>query len=112
MKHVTTIVAVLALLCSALPATAQAMKQDDMQHDMSATAAPKVSGEIRKVDVEAGKITIRHGEIPNLEMPPMTMVFRAAAPELLSKLKAGDQVWFTAAKINGALTVTSIGLQQ
>nr|WP_034297282.1 copper-binding protein [Herbaspirillum sp. RV1423] len=71
-------------------------------------AMPKVSGEIRKVDVDAGKITIRHGEIPNLDMPAMTMVFRAASPDMLNQVKTGDQVLFTAKKNNGALTVTTI----
>ncbi|WP_240475673.1 copper-binding protein [Herbaspirillum rhizosphaerae] len=85
-----------------------------MHHEMPAAAqsnaAPKVSGEIRKVDTDAGKITIRHGEIPNLDMPGMTMVFRVASPDMLGKVKAGDQVLFTAEKNNGALTVTSIEL--
>lgn len=72
------------------------------------TALPQVSGEIRKVDVAAGKITIRHEEIPNLEMPPMTMVFRVASPALLEQAKAGEQVLFSADKINGALTVTTL----
>ncbi|MBB5390988.1 MULTISPECIES: copper-binding protein [unclassified Herbaspirillum] len=70
-------------------------------------AAPQVQGEIRKVDAGAGKLTIRHAEIPNLEMPPMTMVFRAA-PELLAKAREGDKVNFTAQRVDGALTVTSL----
>ncbi|MFL9878946.1 copper-binding protein [Herbaspirillum rhizosphaerae] len=85
-----------------------------MHHPMPAAVqsnvAPKVNGEIRKIDTDAGKITIRHGEIPNLEMPPMTMVFRVASPDMLSTVKGGDQVLFTAEKSNGALTVTSIEL--
>ncbi|WP_343587065.1 copper-binding protein [Herbaspirillum sp.] len=74
-------------------------------------AAPQVQGEIRKVDTGAGKLTIRHSEIPNLEMPPMTMVFRAA-PELLAKAREGDKVRFTAQRVDGALTVTSLETQQ
>lgn len=74
-------------------------------------AAPQVEGEIRKVDAGAGKLTIRHAEIPNLEMPPMTMVFRAA-PEVLAKAHEGDKVRFTALRVNGALTVTSLEAQQ
>jgi Cu/Ag efflux protein CusF len=96
-------------ILSASPASAQEMNHHT--HAMqtgSATAAPQVHGEIRKVDAEAGKITIRHAEIPNLGMPPMTMVFRAAAPELLAKAKPGDRVLFTAEKANGVLTVTTI----
>jgi Cu/Ag efflux protein CusF len=74
-------------------------------------SAPRVAGEVRKVDTEAGKITLRHGDIPNLEMPPMTMVFRVASPDFLSKVKAGDQVLFSAEKRNGALTVTAIDVR-
>ncbi|ASU41461.1 hypothetical protein hmeg3_14865 [Herbaspirillum sp. meg3] len=90
------------------------MSTDTMRHAMTAAtqsdSVPKVNGEIRKVDTDTGKITIRHGEIPNLEMPAMTMVFRVASPDILSKVKTGDQVLFTAEKSNGALTVTSIEL--
>lgn len=96
------------------PATAQDRNPDTMHHAMPAAAqsdaVPKVNGEIRKVDTDTGKITIRHGEIPNLEMPAMTMVFRVASPDMLSMVKTGDQVLFTAEKSNGALTVTSIEL--
>lgn len=65
-------------------------------------------GEVRKVDREAGKITLRHGDIPSLEMPPMTMVFRVADPALLDKVKPGDKVRFTAEKIGGQYTLTQI----
>jgi Cu/Ag efflux protein CusF len=51
------------------------------------------------------KITLKHGEIPTLEMPPMTMVFQVKDPALLPPLKAGDLVRFRADKINGAYTV-------
>ena len=65
-------------------------------------------GEVRKVDMENKKITLRHGEIKNLGMPGMTMVYRVKDPAMLDKVKAGDKVRFTAEKMNGALTVTSI----
>lgn len=65
-------------------------------------------GEVRKVDKEAGKITLKHGEIKNLEMPPMTMVFGVKEPGLLEKLKVGDKVQFRAANEGGKLTVTEI----
>jgi Cu/Ag efflux protein CusF len=71
-------------------------------------ARPQVSGEIRKIDSESGKLTIRHAEIPNLEMPKMTMVFHSASPALLNGLKAGDQVRFTADRVDGVLTVMTL----
>jgi Cu/Ag efflux protein CusF len=67
-----------------------------------------VAGEVRRVDPDAGKLTLRHGPIPNLDMPDMTMVFRVSDPKLLAGLKPGDKVRFTAEKIGGQYTVTSV----
>ena len=75
---------------------------------LAQTAMPQVEGEVRKVDKEAGKVTLKHGEIKNLDMPGMTMVFQVKDPALLEKVKAGDQVSFTADKVNGAYTVLTI----
>jgi Cu(I)/Ag(I) efflux system protein CusF len=72
------------------------------------TALPSADAEVRKVDKDQGKITLRHGEIKNLDMPPMSMVFQVKDPTLLDKVKAGDKVSFTADKINGAFTVISL----
>lgn len=74
----------------------------------AAPAAAQIDGEVRKIDKAQGKLTLRHGPIANLDMPPMTMVFRAAPPQLLDGLKEGDKVKFTAEKVNGAYTVTAI----
>jgi Cu/Ag efflux protein CusF len=65
-------------------------------------------GEIRKVDLAAAKLTIKHGEIRNLEMPPMTMVFGVRSPALLDKLQPGDKVRFKAVSEGGKLIVTDI----
>jgi Cu(I)/Ag(I) efflux system protein CusF len=65
-------------------------------------------GEVRKVDKATNKISLKHGEIKNLDMPPMSMVFQVKDPALLDKIKAGDKVTFTADMINGAYTVLSI----
>ena len=71
-------------------------------------ALPSVDGEVRKIDTEANKITLKHGDIQNLDMTGMTMVFRVKDPALLAKVKAGDKVRFTVDKVDGALTVLSI----
>lgn len=73
-----------------------------------AQGAPLVSGKVTKVDVSAGKITIDHQKIPNLDMPAMTMVFKAPDPNMVKAVKAGDRVKFTADTVNGQLTVTRI----
>lgn len=74
----------------------------------AAEALPVAEAEVRKVDLAAGKITLKHGEIRNLDMPPMTMVFQARDPALLAGMKVGDKVRFTAEKLKGAYTVLSI----
>lgn len=65
-------------------------------------------GEIRKIDRDAKKITIRHGPITNLNMPPMTMVFQVKDPALLDRAKTGDKVRFAAEQSAGAYIVTRI----
>lgn len=65
-------------------------------------------GEVRKVDRDAQKITLKHGEIKNLDMPPMTMVFQVKDAVMLDAVKAGDKVRFSADKVGGAYTLTSI----
>ena len=74
----------------------------------TAALAQLTDGEIRKVDKDAKKITIKHGEIKNLGMPPMTMVFQVKDSAMLDKVKAGDKVKFVAEKVGGAFTGTQI----
>ncbi|MES3000110.1 MAG: copper-binding protein [Pseudomonadota bacterium] len=74
----------------------------------TAAAAPQSEGEVRKVDLEQGKVTLRHGPLVNLDMPAMTMVFTAADPRSLDGLKQGDQVRFNAEKKDGSYVVTAI----
>jgi Cu/Ag efflux protein CusF len=77
---------------------------------MAQAALPLSEAEVRKVDLDARKITLKHGEIKNLDMPAMSMVYQVKDPSLLAKVKAGDKIKFTADKINGAYTVLSIEL--
>lgn len=76
----------------------------------SATAFAQVmtEGVIRRIDLENNKITIKHGEIKALDMPPMTMVFVAKQPALLKNLSPGDEVTFEAFDANGQLSVGKI----
>lgn len=86
-----------------------AAKEQRPIHVAQADAA-MADGEVRKIDRENGKITLKHGEITNLEMPGMTMVFQVKDPALLEKVKTGDKVRFAVSKSDGALVVTSIEL--
>ena len=65
-------------------------------------------GEVRRVDKDAKKITLRHGPLANLDMPPMTMVFQVKDPAMLDQVKVGDKIKFVAAKEGGAFTITKI----
>ncbi len=75
---------------------------------LPAAAQQLVDGEIRKVDKEARKLTIKHGPIPSLDMPPMTMAFRVKDPSVLKALKQGDKVRFAAERTDGQYMVTRI----
>jgi len=69
---------------------------------------PKVESEVRRINTRANTLSLRHGEIPNLDMPPMTMVFQVADPSLLEGLAVGDEVLVTFDQIDGAYTVLSV----
>ncbi|MDP3709609.1 MAG: copper-binding protein [Polaromonas sp.] len=116
MKTLNTALIVSTLLLGAAHAqTASNPGMDMMNMEATQKAAPMgamdmVDGEVRKVDKDTQKITLKHGEIRNLEMPGMTMVFQVKDPALLDKVKAGDKVRFTAEKSKGAIVVTDIQL--
>jgi Cu(I)/Ag(I) efflux system protein CusF len=78
----------------------------------ASAAAPAASeyneGEIKKIDAAAGKLTIKHGELKGLGMPPMTMVFRTADPALLKDRKVGEKIHFKAEKRGSGFVVTEI----
>ncbi len=100
----------LALLLSA-PAVAQTNTDHASHHpdpQATATAMALTDGEVRKIDKSASKVTIKHGPLTNLDMPPMTMVFRVKDPTLLDKIKEGDKIKFSADRVDGALTVTEV----
>ena len=65
-------------------------------------------GDIRKINVQSGKVTIRHEDIQNLNMPAMTMVFTVVHQSLLSGWKVGDKIKFKAIQEKGKLIVTEI----
>jgi len=94
------------------PALAQHAGADHAQHGAAAASADSTDGEVKKVDKASGKLTIKHGELKNLGMGAMTMVFRAKDAAMLDKVKAGDKIRFTAESVNGALTVTSLEVVQ
>ena len=95
-------------LTIAVMAVAAALAVSSVQADENHHQGPQTEGEVRKVDKEAKKITLKHGPILNLDMPAMTMVFQVKDPAMLEKVKAGDKVQFEAQKLGGAFTLTRI----
>lgn len=72
--------------------------------------ATMVSGEVKKIDETAGKITLKHGPIKNLDMDEeeMTMVFRVQDPAMLKQVKVGDKVQFEAERAAAGITIMKI----
>jgi Cu/Ag efflux protein CusF len=119
MKFLTLTVAQLlaaTALATTLPAMAQTasdhskMDHSKMEHGkMGMAATPAVAdGEVRKIDKENGKITIRHGEIKHMDMPPMIMVFTAKDKALLDKVQVGQKIQFTVVHEGGKMVVTDM----
>lgn len=99
------------LLLAASGAQAQGASMSmPMQPSASASRSvmPLVDGEVRKVDMGKGLIVLKHGDIPNLGMPAMTMGFDVADRKMLKAVKAGDKVQFQAEMVGGKATVTEL----
>lgn len=113
MHIVQTITTVSALTIGmALPVSSMAQTTATMDHhsqmEMPQTTASMTEGEVKKVDMDTGKITIKHGPIQHLDMPSMTMVFTAQDKSLLAHVKPGDKVLFMAAHQGGKMVVTAM----
>lgn len=107
MAKLTVVTVAAVFLVTAAAITQADPSQDALQlAQTDASGAPMSDGEVRKVDKDAGKITIKHGPLVNLDMPGMTMVFRVKDPAMLDQVKEGDKIKFVADSMNGALTVT------
>ena len=113
MKTILSILALSAAL--ATPAFAQDHSAHSGHGDHSAavatapgTEAVLTAGEVTRVDARSGKLTIRHEEIKNLDMPAMTMVFALQDASQLKDIKPGDKLRFHVEERNGALTITKI----
>ena len=109
----TTLIATLGL---AAPAIALAQPDHAAHHGgASAPAAADTKladGTVKKIDKSAGKLTIAHGPLEALGMPPMTMAFHAAEPGLLDQVKVGDRIRFAVEKVRGVVTVTAVEVVQ
>ncbi len=113
MKNFKTLLILTAIAAGAVHAQT-IMKADDVpiaidnKRALAAPAGDMTEAEVRKVDMDNKKITLKHGDIKNLDMPGMTMVFQVKDPSMLDKVKVGDKVRFKAEKSNGAIVVTDL----
>ncbi len=101
MKRITCVLALTAMALLTLTPSPHVVAQTETAYSMT-------EGEVRRIDKDANKLTLRHGPIENLGMPPMTMVFQVKYPALLDKVKVGDKVKFRAEKISGVYAVTHV----
>ena len=90
------------------PATAASDSHSSHHPAASAQQTPLSEGEITRWDPRTLRLTLKHGEIKNLDMPPMTMVFRVSDASVVGDLKPGDKVRFQAEQVNGAYHVKQI----
>jgi Cu(I)/Ag(I) efflux system protein CusF len=84
------------------------MPMNDKASGNPSDIATKTEAEVRKVNKAQGKITLKHGDIKNLDMPGMTMMFKIKDPAMLNGIAPGDKVTFTAERVNGDIVVTSL----
>jgi Cu(I)/Ag(I) efflux system periplasmic protein CusF len=115
LRSLTSMAAVAFACTLSFTSAAQAVAQPVDGADIvlaQASSGEMADGEIRKVDKDTKKITIKHGEIKNLDMPGMTMLFQVRDPAMLDKVKPGDKVKFRAEKAGGGIVVTEIQVAQ
>lgn len=105
----------LAFATTLFAAAAFASAQDHAHASHAAESAAQASataelvdGEVKKIDKDAGKMTLRHAELKHLNMPAMSMVFRVKDPAMLDQVKTGDKVRFAADRVNGAVTIVEL----
>jgi Cu/Ag efflux protein CusF len=102
-------VSIIVLALAAVMPAAQAAQATSHASAAASSGQTALSdGEVRRVDKQAKKLTIRHGPIANLDMPPMTMVFQVQDAAVLDSVKPGDKIKFSAEKVEGAYTVTRV----
>ncbi|WP_193101481.1 copper-binding protein [Burkholderia theae] len=115
MKSIATATAVLAIGAFAAPAFASGdmsgmdMSGMKMSSDGSAAShAALTDAEVKKVDAATGMVTLKHGALENVGMPPMTMAFKAKDAAMLAQVHAGEKVKVRVENVNGTLTIVKL----
>jgi len=108
LKQVAILTGLAAILAGGAMAQTAVQGTVNANTGVVSKSADMAEGEIKKVDKATKKLTIKHGEIKNLDMPGMTMLFQVKDPAMLDRVKAGDKVKFKAENNSGAIVVTEI----
>jgi Cu/Ag efflux protein CusF len=108
MKALTIFVAAISFSGFAVAPSYAGYESDHAALQTAQAPSALADGEVRKVNKDTQKLTIKHGPIPSLDMPSMTMVYRVKDPAMLDQVKPGDKIKFSADKIGGAYTVTTL----
>ncbi len=114
-KLIAATAAVLAIGALATPAFAAGdmsgmdMSGMKMSSDGSAESnAALTDAEVKKVDAATGKVTLKHGALDNVGMPPMTMAFKAKDAAMLAQVHVGDKVKVRIENVNGTMTIVKL----
>lgn len=105
-KHSLTVATIIGGLLVAMPTLAQSTPTPAATD--ASKAASLTEGEVRKVDKDNKKLTIKHGDIKNLDMPGMTMVFQVKDPAMVDQVKVGDKIRFRVEKASSGFVVTEL----
>ena len=112
MKFIPVVVAAVLFAISQGAVAGSPTVEQKPSSTTSERAVSLTDGEIKRVDKDAGRVTIKHGPLENLGMPGMTMVFGVTDVSVLQSLKAGDKVKFAAGKVDGRIVVTELNIQK
>ncbi|MBU9465573.1 copper-binding protein [Burkholderia multivorans] len=105
------VAAVAIAMSASVPVPAAADDMADMkggQPTMSAQDAALTDAEVTRLDAGRGMVTLKHGALRNVGMPPMTMAFKAADPAMLGGVHVGDHVKVRVERVNGRLTIVKL----
>lgn len=86
----------------------------NMSRPSASTASSNTAltdAEVRKVDSATGMVTLKHGALTNVGMPPMTMTFKAKDAAMVKQVHEGDKVKVRVENVNGEMTIVKLEKQ-
>ena len=111
MKTCLQLAAVWCAMAVVAPPVFAGGDMSDMKMGGAAMSAPDsalTDAEVREIDAGRGRVTLKHGALDNVGMPPMTMAFKVADAAMLRPLHVGDKVRVRVENVNGMLTIVKL----